>query len=161
MKRIGWIIFIMAVLATAIISINAASASADWRWAPPHFKEHEVTYKYTDLHSLRQIYLRERARLKRKIKLHDQRRLKEWKHWSRLYIPNCTWYGESGASPQFAQVRYTIPNAQGSGAYGKYQMMPGTYFAFAKYGDWSPLDQEIAGHRLFWDQGTSPWTNCH
>lgn len=98
----------------------------------------------------------------REARAQKKRRLaREWRYWSRQPIPTCTWYGESGPGlPQFHPRRYTIPNSQGSGAYGKYQMMPGTYFAFAKYGDWSMLDQEIAAHRLYWAQGTSPWSAC-
>jgi hypothetical protein len=107
---------------------------------------------------------RVKKKRERRLRLEQQRirraQQREWRYWSRLYIPSCTWQGESGLGPQFADWRYTVPNKGGSGAYGKYQMMPGTYHAYAKYGDWSPLDQEIAGHRLYWDQGTSPWQAC-
>lgn len=90
-----------------------------------------------------------------------QRLVREWRYWSRQPIAACTWMNESGDYlPQFHPRRYTMPNSQGSGAYGKYQMMPGTYYAYAKYGDWSRLDQEIAAHRLYWAQGTSPWSGC-
>lgn len=84
----------------------------------------------------------------------------EWKYWTTRYIPSCTWLGESGHGPQFAPWRYSVRNTQGSGAYGKFQMMPGTYHSYARYHDWSPLDQEIAAHRLYWSQGTSPWAAC-
>lgn len=97
----------------------------------------------------------------RQAKERKARRLRrEWRYWTRQYIPTCTWWGESGPGPQFARWRYSVMNTQGSGARGKYQMMPGTYAAFAKYGDWSPLDQEIAAHRLYRAQGTSPWAAC-
>ena len=68
---------------------------------------------------------------------------------------------ESGVGPQFASFRYFVWNTSGSGARGKYQMMPGTYASRAKYGDWSPLDQEIAGRREFFANGTGPWEACH
>lgn len=83
-----------------------------------------------------------------------------FRHWSRQYIPSCTWYGESGPGPQFARWRYSVPNSSGSGAYGKYQMMPGTYSAFARFHDWSRADQERAAHLLYLAQGTSPWEAC-
>jgi hypothetical protein len=136
-----------------------SSASADWRWAQPQ-TQHKATYTYTTLASLKQSYLKEVHRYRRWVKRINQRRLREWKHWTKLYIPTCTWYGESGTGPQFARYRYSVPNSAGSGAFGKYQMMPGTYHSDAKYHDWSPLDQEIAGHREYWRHGTSPWTNC-
>jgi hypothetical protein len=94
------------------------------------------------------------------VRRHNERRLKEWKHWTNLFIPSCTWYGESGPGPPFARWRYYVPNSSGSSAYGKYQMMPGTYASRAKYGDWSPLDQEIAGHREYFANGTGPWQAC-
>lgn len=90
-----------------------------------------------------------------------KRRAREWRYWTRLYIPRCTWYGESGPGAEFAKWRYSVMNTGGSGARGKFQFMPGTYHAFAKYHDWSPLDQEIAARRLFSAQGTSPWSACH
>jgi hypothetical protein len=150
--------FIMTLLifSTQLIS----PAQADWRWGPPNIKAHKVTYKCNSMTCLRQTYLKERKKLKRKIVRHNRRRLQEWKHWSRLFIPTCTWYGESGTGPQFATYRYTLPNSTGSGAFGKYQMMSGTYHNRAKYHDWSPLDQEIAGHKEYYANGTSPWTNC-
>jgi hypothetical protein len=133
----------------------------DWRWAPPHLRKQTVTYHCADLKCIRQTYVREKHRYLKRVKRYDKRRLHEWNHWAHLYIPACTWYGESGTGPQFAPYRYVLPNSHGSGALGKYQMMPGTYGTFAKYFDWSALDQEIAGHKLYWDQGTGPWTNCH
>ncbi len=135
-------------------------AAADWRWAPPHLRAQTVRYHCADLKCIRDTYVREKHRYQKRVARYNQRRLREWKHWTRLYIPTCTWYGESGTSPQFSPIRYTIWNSGGSGARGKYQMMQSTYASDAKYFDWSPLDQEIAGHREFWKHGTSPWTNC-
>lgn len=149
------------ILTLLMFLVMSAPASADWRWAPPHFKKHRVTFTCDSMKCLHHAYVKEKKRYERKIKLHDKRRLLEWKHWTKLYIPACTWYGESGTGAQFARYRYTLPNSTGSGAYGKFQFMPGTYHNFAKYHDWSPLDQEIAGHEAYWSQGTSPWTNCH
>lgn len=136
-------------------------ASADWRWAHPNLQKQTVTYHCADMKCIRKTFLQERKRYHKRVARYDKRRLHEWNHWTHLYIPTCTWYGESGTSAQFAPVRYTMPNSGGSGAYGKYQMMSGTYHDVAKYHDWSPLDQEIAGHKEFWKNGTGPWTNCH
>jgi len=143
----------------ALLGIST-SASADWRWAPPHFQKHRITYYCDTMICVKQTYIKERNRYHRKLVRYNKRRLHEWNHWAHLYIPLCTWYGESGYGPQFSPVRYVTPNSQGSGAYGKYQFMSGTYHSVAKYHDWSPLDQEIAGHREYWRAGTSPWTNC-
>ena len=101
-------------------------------------------------------------------KANRAKRRRQWRYWTRQPIAQCTWLGESGPPrpghgkglQEFARWRYTVPNSQGSGAYGKYQMMPGTYAAFAKYHDWSRLDQEIAAHRLYRAQGTAPWSAC-
>jgi hypothetical protein len=152
--------FIALLMALGLMSL-VPTAHADWRWAEPALKQQTVKYHCATLKCIRHTYIKERKRLKRRIARYNQRRLHEWKNWSRLYIPNCTWYGESGTGPQFARYRYTTPNSTGSGAYGKYQMMPGTYHSRAKYHDWSPLDQEIAAHREYWAHGTSPWTNCY
>jgi hypothetical protein len=95
-----------------------------------------------------------------KVRLYHKHRLKEWNLWTSRYIPRCTWYGESGFGPQYARYRYTLPNSQGSGAYGKFQFKPNTYFSRAKYGDWSPLDQEIAARREYYANNTYPWANC-
>jgi hypothetical protein len=153
MRRFGLALLIFLLLPTAV-------SSADWRWAPLKFKKHHVTYACSDLHCLKRTYLRERHILARRIERYNKLKLREWKHWTSLAIPDCTWYGESGTGPKYAPVRYTTPNSGGSGAYGKYQLMPGTYASDAKYGDWSPLDQEIAARREYWKHGTSPWTNC-
>lgn len=150
----------LAFLAVLFALLGAQPASADWRWAHPHLRKQTVTYHCDSMKCLRQTYIKAKHRYQKRVARYDKRRLQEWKHWTRLYIPQCTWYGESGTSAQFARIRYTIPNAQGSGAYGKYQFMSGTYHTYAKYHDWTPLDQEIAGHRAYWDQGTEPWANC-
>lgn len=152
--------FILTVL-LIFTFLPVTQAGADWRWAPPKIKAHKVVYKCDNLTCLRQTYLKEKKRLKRKIERHNKRRLLEWKHWISQPIPACTWYGESGTGPQYASYRYTMPNSSGSGAYGKYQMMSETYHNRAKYHDWSPLDQEIAGHREYYANGTQPWSNCH
>lgn len=153
MKRLGLLTLLFALL-------SVSPASADWRWAAPTLKKQKVTYHCDSLKCLRQTYIKEKHRFNKRVARYNKRRLQEWKHWTRMYIPACTWYGESGTGPQFSPVRYTMPNSTGSGAFGKFQFMPGTYHTFAKYHDWSPLDQEIAGHRTYLSQGTSPWANC-
>lgn len=153
MKRIASVLLLFLIL-------PITSASADWRWASPKIKPHHITYACSDLDCVRHTYVKERHRLAKKIESYNKKRLAEWKRWTRLYIPTCTWYGESGQGPEYARYRYTLPNSTGSGAYGKFQMMSGTYFSNARYGDWSPLDQEIAARREFWKHGSSPWANC-
>lgn len=154
MKRLG----LLVLLFTLLWGIPAAEA--DWRWAKPELKKQTVRYKCNTLKCIRKTYVKEKRRLQKRLAHHDKRRLREWKHWTRLYIPSCTWYGESGTGPAYSPIRYTMPNSTGSGAYGKFQMMSGTYHNRAKYHDWSPLDQEIAARREFWANGTAPWTNC-
>lgn len=154
MKRLG-------VLLLLFVPLWAPSVSkADWRWAKPNLKHQTVKYHCATLKCIRHTYVKEKHRFKKRVKRYNQRRLREWRRWTRLYIPACTWYGESGTGPQYARYRYTLPNSTGSGAYGKFQMMPGTYHSRAKYHDWSPLDQEIAARREYWAHGTSPWANC-
>lgn len=160
-RRVFYLALCGIVLAFMIFFVGAVNAQADWRWAPPKAQTVRIKVKCNTLACFDQAVSKHRKKLKHKLKLHNARRLREWNHWTKLYIPQCTWYGESGTSAQFAPIRYTIPNSQGSGAYGKYQMMPGTYHNRAKYHDWSPLDQEIAGHREYYANGTQPWTNCH
>ena len=154
MKRLGLILLVFTL-------VGASPAYADWRWAEPKFKQPKVR-----LYNCRTSACKAKAKqvvklqLKLKIAQYHAQKEREWTRWIKQYIPTCTWYGESGPGPQFAPFRYTVLNNQGSGARGKYQMMPGTYFSFAVYKDWSPLDQEIAGHRLYGSQGTSPWSAC-
>lgn len=155
MKRLSLLVLSIALL------MGASPAAADWRWAPPRPKKHKVTYSCDTMKCIRQTYQKEKRRYKHRIARHNKRRLHEWKHWTHLYIPACTWYGESGYGPEYARYRYTMPNSAGSGAYGKFQFMPTTYHNRAKYHDWSPLDQEIAARREYWANGTAPWTNCH
>lgn len=152
--------FISVLLCFSAALVMSTSASANWRWAEPKLKPHRITYSCGDMKCLKKTYYHQRRLLKKRINIYNKHRLAEWKHWIAVPIADCTWRGESGEGPQFARFRYTIPNSQGSGAYGKYQMMPGTYSTYAKYGDWSPLDQEIAGHRLYADSGTGPWESC-
>jgi hypothetical protein len=153
MKRLAVVLLLLTLLVTS-------SAQADWRWTPPKFSPHKVTYSCDNLDCVRKAYQKEKTRYERKIERYDAERLAEWEHWTHLYIPMCTWYGESGFGPEYARYRYSMPNNQGSGAWGKYQLMPLTYFDNDKYGDWSPLDQEIASRREFWRHGTGPWQNC-
>jgi hypothetical protein len=154
MKRLVALLLFTAVL------VMPATASADWRWAPPHFKKAKISFYCDDLQCIKRAYLKARKHHIIKVKHYNQRRLKEWRHWTAMYIPDCTWYGESGFGAEFDPARYTMPNSEGSGALGKYQMMSATYHDDAKYHDWSPLDQEIAGHIEYAKHGTSPWTNC-
>lgn len=160
MKKRLFIAVAIVVFSIGFIDGYTTPASADWRWAPPVLKKQTVAYHCNTFKCIRKTYLSQRHRLKHRIAKYNARRLAEWKRWISTPIADCTWYGESGSGPQFARYRYTTPNSAGSGAYGKYQMMPGTYSAYAKYGDWSPLDQEIAGHKLYQAQGTSPWSAC-
>lgn len=154
MKRLGLVLLLFTGLGVS------PAVAADWRWAKPDLRKQTVKYSCSTMKCIRQTYVKEKRRLKQRVARHDQRRLREWKRWTRLYIPTCTWYGESGTGPEYSPVRYTMPNAGGSGAYGKFQFMPGTYHNRAKYHDWSALDQEIAARREFWANGTAPWTNC-
>lgn len=155
MKRIC--LFLLLICSVLVMP---ASASADWRWAPPTLKKRKVVFNCNTTQCIRKSYKKAIKRHHLRVRRYNQRRLREWKHWAGLFIPACTWYGESGTGPQFSPIRYVTWNSTGSGARGKYQMMPGTYASRAKYFDWSPLDQEIAGHREYWAHGTAPWTNC-
>jgi hypothetical protein len=154
MKRLGLLVLLFTLLGTSPVS-------ADWRWSAPKLRKQTVTYHCDSLKCIRQTYIKQKHRFNKRVARYNKRHLREWNHWSKLYIPTCTWYGESGTGPQFAPYRYTLPNSTGSGAYGKYQMMSGTYHNRAKYHDWSPLDQEIAGHLEYQANGVGPWTNCH
>ena len=71
-------------------------------------------------------------------------------------LPSCTYIGESGGG----SGAYTVMNSEGSGARGKYQIMPGTYAAYGGDGSWSPADQERVAKRLYQAEGTSPWDAC-
>lgn len=151
--------FAMICLLVGFFIVQPAHAS-EWRWAAPQFKKRKVTYTCNTLKCIRKTYVREKRHFKAKVARYNQRRLQEWKHWTHLYIPTCTWYGESGYGPEYSPVRYTMPNSSGSGAFGKFQFMASTYHANAKYHDWSPLDQEIAVRHEYWKHGTAPWENC-
>jgi hypothetical protein len=137
------------------------SAQADWRWAKPPFKQPKAKTSSCKTTACK-TKSKKVAVLKYKLKVAEYHLMKqrEWDRWAKKYIPTCTWYGESGPGPEFAPHRYTMPNSTGSGAFGKFQFMPPTYFSFGRYDDWSPLDQEIAARQLFWAQGTSPWEAC-
>lgn len=145
---------------TLVFFIPAAPAHADWRWKTPHIK----TKKVKPVCNSRLCYILARTRTKAnhraRIKHFNEIKLAEWRMWTKIPIPDCTWYGESGTGPEYARYRYTMPNSTGSGAYGKFQFMPSTYFSSGKYDDWSPLDQEIAARQEYWKHGVSPWSNC-
>lgn len=153
MKRLIFLVLLFALLCTQ-------PASADWRWAKPQLKKQTISYSCDTLECIEKAFAKEKKRYKKRVDRYNARRLKEWKHWTSIYIPQCTWYGESGTSAEYSPVRYTMSNSTGSGAYGKFQMMPGTYHNRAKYHDWSALDQEIASRREYWVNGTQPWANC-
>lgn len=156
MKRVTYALLL--VLMVSVVSVSPANA--DWRWTKPHFKLKTVKTScgtHRCAKAAREVSQLERRLRIARFNLHRER---EWAKWTRLFIPDCTWYGESGKGPEYARYRYTLPNSTGSGAYGKFQFKPPTYFASGKYDDWSPLDQEIAARREFWQNGTTPWENC-
>lgn len=160
---VALLLFLLALMLGAAIFLFAQfdDAEADWRWAKPHFKTQYVAIWCDTPQCIHMAHKKAKQQRQRKIHRYNVRKRAEWRYWTRLYIPTCTWYGESGVGPQFAVYRYYLPNSTGSGAFGKYQMMSGTYHSRAEYHDWTPLDQEIAGHREFWAHGTYPWANCH
>jgi hypothetical protein len=141
--------------------VGVSPAMADWRWSAPKLEKPKI-----HLYDCKTSVCKKKAKtvaalqLKLKVAQYDYTKEREWDRWVKRYVPNCSWYGESGYGAEYSPVRYTMPNSTGSGAYGKFQFMPGTYFSFAVYRDWSPLDQEIAARHLYWDQGTAPWANC-
>lgn len=151
-------IFIAIVFITCLFLVR--EARADWRWAPPQFKKTKVVFNCADLKCIKKAYKTAKHKHIKKLRRYNQRRLEEWRHWTHLYIPQCTWYGESGYGPEYDPARYTMWNTSGSGARGKFQFMDGTYHANAKYHDWSALDQEIAARREYWKHDTQPWSNC-
>lgn len=151
-------VFLTTVLVLA--GFSAGAAHADWRWAAPNYHLGKLKVGCSSAKCYHDAKVRRRHRLETRIYHYNLRKHREWLHWTSLYIPTCTWYGESGYGPQYSSVRYTMPNSGHSGAYGKYQFMPRTYFASGKYDDWSPLDQEIAARVEFWKHSTSPWANC-
>lgn len=153
MKRLGLLLLLF-------ILWGSEPAAADWRWAKPVMRKQTIKYHCDSLQCLRQTYIKEKRRFQRRVARYHKLRQREWNRWTRLYIPQCTWYGESGFGPEYSPVRYTMSNTTGSGAYGKFQFMPGTYHNRARYHDWSALDQEIAARREYWANGTAPWTNC-
>lgn len=158
MKRLGLLLLLFTFVLGA-----AQPAHADWRWASPKIKKVKIGIVCSENHvqCVHAFKQRMRAQRQQRIAKYHHRKLKEWRHWTGLYIPSCIWYGESGPGPEFAQYRYTLPNSSGSGAYGKFQFMPGTYHNRAKYHDWSPLDQEIAARNEYAKNGTSGWANCN
>lgn len=150
--------FVLVFLMLAVLPISAASA--DWRWAEPKLKVKRVKPVCQSSFCKTLARIQTLANHRARIKHYNTRKRHEWRMWTRLYIPDCTWYGESGTGAKYARYRYTLPNSTGSGAYGKFQFEPTTYFSVGKYDDWSPLDQEIAARREYWQHGIFPWTNC-
>jgi len=144
----------------SVAFIHPTPAKADWRWPKPHFKikKFKPVCDSTQCHIV--AHIRTQQTYKARIKYYNAKKLAEWNQWIHLYIPKCTWYGESGTGPEYARTRYTVLNMQESGARGKFQFMPGTYQSVAKYNDWSPLDQEIAVRLEYWLHGTTPWSAC-
>lgn len=158
--RVKRVMYILLGLILLAVLLKAPAAQADWRWADPKFKVKFYAVMCDTPQCVKAAKNISKQRHRRKIRSYHKRKLREWNLWTSRYIPDCTWYGESGHGPKYARVRYVTPNSGGSGAYGKFQFMPSTYHSVAKYGDWSPLDQEIAARREYWRNGTSPWTNC-
>lgn len=150
----------LILIAVLLVLFLPTSAHADWRWKTPHFKLRKIKPACGTHLCHRLARLQARANRSARVAYFNARRHAEWRTWTKLPIPTCTWYGESGRGPKYAKYRYTMPNSGGSGAYGKFQFMPRTYVASGKYDDWSPLDQEIAARREYWKHGTTPWTNC-
>ncbi len=151
---------LFAIVISLIFINPSTEVKADWRWSKPSFKIKKFKPVCNSNECRKAARIRTRENHKARVKYYNAKKLAEWKSWIRLSIPDCTWYGESGQGPEYARVRYTMPNSQGSGAFGKFQFMPGTYHNVAKYHDWSPLDQEIAARREFWARGEAPWENC-
>src|SRR3954463_11920570 len=108
----------LAVLVLVLVFFGPIqNAAGDWRWPAPKLKPQTIHYKCDSLKCIKKAFTKERQRFKKRVARYDKRRLAEWNRWTKLYIPQCTWYGESGTSAQFSPIRYTIPNSQGSGAY--------------------------------------------
>jgi Transglycosylase-like domain len=70
----------------------------------------------------------------------------------RATLPDCTWRPESGGN-------YNAYNS-GSGARGKYQVIPSTHAAICPDLGWSPSEQEICAARIYKTQGAGAWVNC-
>lgn len=145
-----------------ILLVQTSQASADWRWAQPKFKVERVKPVCQMKFCRTLAKIQARANHRARVRHYNERKRAEWNTWTRLYIPDCTWFGESGFGEraEYARARYVEMNDAGSGARGKFQFMPRTYAANAKYGDWSPLDQEIAARREYWKHGIFPWESC-
>lgn len=119
------------------------------------------------------------ARSKRIIRVHlkrykaSHRRRATWAYFKAHPLPYCTWANESGPpsrlNPEWSGSRYRRPNASGSAASGKYQIMDGTWLGNGgtKRGTWHhaakapPLEQEIVARRIYGARGTQPWSSCH
>lgn len=152
-------IFTLTLMLLLVSLCAPEVAASDWRWAEPKLKVKKVkpVCKYRICKKLAKIQTK--ANHKARVKYYHAKKLNEWKTWTRIPIPRCTWYGESGTGPAYAKHRYTMPQFDGS-AYGKFQFERPTYISSGKYDDWSPLDQEIAARIEYWKHGIFPWTNC-
>lgn len=159
MKRFICVLLLLFV-AWFFAPVFVGPADADWRWADPKLKSKPVAAWCESYQCIKTAHKQSKLRYKRRVQRYHDRKQIEWMHWTAMYIPDCTWYGESGTGAEYARYRYILPNSTGSGAYGKFQFMPGTYHANAKYHDWSALDQEIAARREYWKHDIYPWQGC-
>lgn len=150
----------MLLVFLLFLLVAPMSSQADWRWPSPHYHLGKLRNRCDSTECIRVARHRRQRHLEVRILHYNKRKLKEWKLWTARYIPDCTWFGESGRGKKYAKARYVMPNAGGSGAYGKFQFKPATYFSSGQYDDWSPLDQEIAARREYWKHDTGPWANC-
>lgn len=152
--------FIALAIGFCSFMVVENATAAEWRWSTPKFHLKHIKPRCSTAQcskAAHSVAVADRTYRKAKFTLKRER---EWTAVTNSFIPDCTWFGESGTGAKYARYRYTLPNSEGSGAYGKFQMMSGTYFSNSKYGDWSPLDQEIAARREYHKHGTSPWSNC-
>lgn len=166
----------MLLLATALSLASPAAAEC-----PKHYDRrdfHEAarsTYRHvivppSKLRTLRRIVrCQHSARSKRIVRFH-LRRYKaahairvRWAYFKSHPMPYCTWGHESGEGvPEWPpSARYTTPNSQGSGAYGKYQIMPSIWVANGGGASWAPLEQERVARNLYAARGTQPWSGCN
>lgn len=114
-------------------------------------------------------------RVKKRI-LRAHRRA-EWRSYKRHPMPWCTWANESGPPRpgygQWARARYRVVNTAGSGAGGKFQIMPQTWAAYGgtTYAPRAELasrrHQERVARRIAYTgttvhrpQGLGAWVTC-
>lgn len=151
----------LAVAVLCMCAMLVSPVSADWRWADPAVKKVKPNVLCHTIKCKKKAKHIAKLKFKLRVARYSYAKEREWTRWTNRFVPDCIWYGESGVGPEYARYRYTMPNSTGSGAWGKFQFMSGTYHTRAKYHDWSPLDQEIAARREYWAHGTAPWANCH